>query len=126
MNRFSFHALAVILAAVFAVFVTAFFVGCDSGDDGTPSQSPPDVAGTYYAIANFGGGDKSIMLVLQMPSNDPTNDGYYVLTGFVSYGDSVLLKPNFIAPKSRRHAVQTDPELILQTAKLLNYLNRKS
>ncbi len=87
MNRFSFHNLAVILAAVFAVLVMAFFVGCDSGDDGTPI-TPPDVVGTYYAIADFGGGEQSIMLVLQMPSTNPTNDGYYVLTGFVSYGDS--------------------------------------
>jgi len=38
---------------------------------------------------------------------------------FISPGDSVLLKPNFIAPKSRRHAAQTDPEVILQTARLL-------
>jgi hypothetical protein len=88
MNRFSFQSLAVILAAVSAVFIMAFFIGCDNGDDGTPSQSPPDVTGTYYAIADFGVGDQSIMLVLQMPSSEPANDGYYVLTGFVSYSDS--------------------------------------
>ncbi|MFH1616079.1 MAG: DUF362 domain-containing protein [Planctomycetota bacterium] len=38
---------------------------------------------------------------------------------FVSPGDSVMLKPNFIAPKSRRKAVQTDPQLILEVARLL-------
>ncbi len=38
---------------------------------------------------------------------------------FVSRGDSVLLKPNFIAPRSRRHACQTDPAIIVETAKLL-------
>lgn len=85
MTRFSFHVLAVILAAVFAVYVAAFFIGCDS-DDGT--ESHPDAIGTYYAIADFSGGDQSIMLVLQMPSSEPASDGYYVLTGFVSYGDS--------------------------------------
>ena len=88
MNRFSFQSLAVILAAMFAVYIAAFFMSCDNGDDGTPSQLPPDVAGTYYAIADFGAGDQSIMLVLQMPSSEPANDGYYVLEGFISYGDS--------------------------------------
>lgn len=41
------------------------------------------------------------------------------LEKFVSRGDSVLLKPNFIAPRSRRHATQTDPAVLLETAKLL-------
>jgi len=41
------------------------------------------------------------------------------LKRFVSRGDSVLLKPNFIAPRSRRCAAQTDPAVILATAKLL-------
>jgi uncharacterized protein (DUF362 family) len=41
------------------------------------------------------------------------------LDRFVRRGDSVLLKPNFIAPKSRRRAVQTDPAVIIETAKLL-------
>ncbi|MHC4555922.1 MAG: DUF362 domain-containing protein [Planctomycetota bacterium] len=41
------------------------------------------------------------------------------LERFVRPGDSVLLKPNFIAPKSRRHATQTDPAVILETARLL-------
>jgi len=41
------------------------------------------------------------------------------LKKFVSPGDSVLLKPNFIAPRSRRHATQTDPAVILETARLL-------
>ncbi|UCC99296.1 MAG: DUF362 domain-containing protein [Phycisphaerales bacterium] len=38
---------------------------------------------------------------------------------FVKPGDSVLLKPNFIAPKSRRHAAQTHPAVVLETARLL-------
>ena len=41
------------------------------------------------------------------------------LEKFVRRGDSVLLKPNFIAPKSRRRAVQTDPAVIIETARLL-------
>ncbi len=41
------------------------------------------------------------------------------LEKFVRPGDSVLLKPNFIAPKSRRHATQTNPAVILETVRLL-------
>lgn len=41
------------------------------------------------------------------------------LDKFVRPGDTVLLKPNFIAPKSRHHATQTDPAIIIETAKLL-------
>jgi uncharacterized protein (DUF362 family) len=41
------------------------------------------------------------------------------LDKFVSRGDTVLLKPNFIAPKSRRHAAQTDPAIIIEMARLL-------
>ncbi len=41
------------------------------------------------------------------------------LEKFVSRGDSVLLKPNFISPKSRRHATQTHPAVIIETARLL-------
>jgi len=41
------------------------------------------------------------------------------LERFVGRGDSVLLKPNFIAPRSRRCATQTDPAVIIETAKLL-------
>lgn len=41
------------------------------------------------------------------------------LERFVRPGDTVLLKPNFIAPKSRRHATQTDPAILLETARLL-------
>ncbi len=44
---------------------------------------------------------------------------------FVQPGDSVLLKPNFIAPKSRRHATQTDPAVILETARLLKDFGAK-
>src|SRR4030042_5426886 len=38
---------------------------------------------------------------------------------FVKRGDSVLLKPNFIAPRSRQHATQTHPAVILEVARLL-------
>ena len=38
---------------------------------------------------------------------------------FFKRGDSVLLKPNFIAPRSRRHATQTHPEVLLAVARLL-------
>ena len=44
---------------------------------------------------------------------------------FVSSGDSVLIKPNLIAPKSRRHAVQTDPVIIIELAKLLKDFGAK-
>ena len=38
---------------------------------------------------------------------------------FIKRGDSVLLKPNFIAPRPRQCATQTDPAIIIETAKLL-------
>jgi uncharacterized protein (DUF362 family) len=41
------------------------------------------------------------------------------LETFVRPGDTVLLKPNFIAPKSRRYATQTDPAFIIEMARLL-------
>ncbi|MHC4681122.1 MAG: DUF362 domain-containing protein [Planctomycetota bacterium] len=41
------------------------------------------------------------------------------LEKFIRPGDSVLLKPNFIAPRSRRHATQTHPAVVLGTARLL-------
>ena len=41
------------------------------------------------------------------------------LDRFVKPGDSVLLKPNFIAPRSRRHAAQTHPAVLLALASLL-------
>jgi uncharacterized protein (DUF362 family) len=41
------------------------------------------------------------------------------LEKFIKAGDTVLLKPNFIAPRSRRHATQTHPAVILETARLL-------
>jgi uncharacterized protein (DUF362 family) len=41
------------------------------------------------------------------------------LEKFVRPGDTVLLKPNFIAPRSRRHATQTHPTVIIETARLL-------
>ena len=47
------------------------------------------------------------------------------LEKFISRGDSVLLKPNFIAPRSRRHATQTDPAVIIETARLLKDFGAK-
>ena len=44
---------------------------------------------------------------------------------FVRPGDSVLLKPNFIAPRSRRHATQTHPAIILELARLLKDFGAK-
>ena len=41
------------------------------------------------------------------------------LEKFVRPGDTVLLKPNFIAPRSRLHATQTHPTVIIETARLL-------
>lgn len=41
------------------------------------------------------------------------------LENFIKPGDSVLLKPNFIAPRSSRHATQTHPAIIIELAKLL-------
>ncbi len=38
---------------------------------------------------------------------------------FVRAGDSVLLKPNLIVPRSRRHATQTHPAVIIAVARLL-------
>jgi len=37
----------------------------------------------------------------------------------MSPGDTVLLKPNFIAPRSHRHATQTHPAVIIEVARLL-------
>ena len=47
------------------------------------------------------------------------------LDKFIRPGDTVLLKPNFIAPKSRHHATQTDPAIIIETARLLKDFGAK-
>ena len=47
------------------------------------------------------------------------------LDQFVRPGDTVLLKPNFIAPKSRRRATQTDPSFIVEMARLLKDFGAK-
>jgi uncharacterized protein (DUF362 family) len=47
------------------------------------------------------------------------------LQKFVTPGDTVLLKPNFIAPRSRRHAAQTHPSVIIETARLLKDFGAK-
>ena len=47
------------------------------------------------------------------------------LERFISPGDRVLIKPNFITPKSRRLAVQTDPTVIVELARLLKDFGAK-
>jgi uncharacterized protein (DUF362 family) len=47
------------------------------------------------------------------------------LEKFVSQGDTVLLKPNFIAPRSHRYATQTHPTVIIETARLLKDFGAK-
>ena len=47
------------------------------------------------------------------------------LEKFIRPGDTVLLKPNFIAPKSRHNATQTDPAVIIETARLLKDFGAK-
>ncbi len=47
------------------------------------------------------------------------------LRKFVTPGDTVLLKPNFIAPRSRRYATQTHPAVIIETARLLKDFGAK-
>ncbi len=47
------------------------------------------------------------------------------LEKFVSRGDTVLLKPNFIAPRPRHFATQTDPAIILEVARLLKDFGAK-
>jgi uncharacterized protein (DUF362 family) len=47
------------------------------------------------------------------------------LEKFVHPGDTVLLKPNFITPQSREHATQTDPAVIIETARLLKDFGAK-
>jgi uncharacterized protein (DUF362 family) len=56
-------------------------------------------------------------------------ENHFTLSGgldkFVRPGDTVLIKPNFIAPKSRHHATQTDPAIIIETARLLKDFGAK-
>lgn len=47
------------------------------------------------------------------------------LRKFVTPGDTVLLKPNFIAPRSHRYATQTHPAVIIETARLLKDFGAK-
>ncbi len=47
------------------------------------------------------------------------------LDRFISRGDTVLLKPNFISAKPRSEAVQTDPAVILAVAQLVKDLGAK-
>jgi len=47
------------------------------------------------------------------------------LASFVSPGDTVLIKPNFIAPVSRRSAAVTHPAVILEVARLLKDFGAK-
>ncbi|MHC4062311.1 MAG: DUF362 domain-containing protein [Planctomycetota bacterium] len=47
------------------------------------------------------------------------------LDRFARPGDTVLLKPNFIAPRSRHNATQTDPAIVLELARLLKDFGAK-
>ena len=47
------------------------------------------------------------------------------LEKFVSRGDSVLIKPNFITPRSRQHAAQTDPAVLVETARIVKDFGAK-
>ncbi|MDT8301171.1 MAG: DUF362 domain-containing protein [Sedimentisphaerales bacterium] len=47
------------------------------------------------------------------------------LRKFVTPGDTVLLKPNFIAPRPRSYATQTHPAVIIETARLLKDFGAK-
>jgi len=47
------------------------------------------------------------------------------LARFIKPSDHVLLKPNFIAPRSQRHATQTNPTVIIETARLLKDFGAK-
>ncbi len=47
------------------------------------------------------------------------------LEKFAKPGDTVLLKPNFITPRSRHCAAQTDPAVIIETARLLKDFGAK-
>jgi len=47
------------------------------------------------------------------------------LDKFISRGDTVLLKPNFIAPRSHRYATQTHPAVIIEVARLLKDFGAK-
>jgi uncharacterized protein (DUF362 family) len=47
------------------------------------------------------------------------------LEKFVTRGDTVLLKPNFIAPRARRCATQTDPSVLLEVARILKDFGAK-
>ncbi len=47
------------------------------------------------------------------------------LEKFIKRGDNVLLKPNFIAPRSAHHATQTHPAVIIETVKLLKDFGAK-
>jgi len=44
---------------------------------------------------------------------------------FIKRGDAVLLKPNFIAPRSHRYATQTHPAVILEVARILKDFGAK-
>lgn len=44
---------------------------------------------------------------------------------FIKAGDKVLLKPNFIAPRPQVNATQTDPAVIIETARLLKDFGAK-
>jgi uncharacterized protein (DUF362 family) len=47
------------------------------------------------------------------------------LENFIKKGDSVLLKPNFIAPRPAKYATQTHPAVVIEMAKILKDFGAK-
>ena len=44
---------------------------------------------------------------------------------FIKPGHKVLIKPNFIAPRSHRHATQTHPSVVVEIARFLKEFGAK-
>lgn len=105
MIRFAIRAS--IAGAVFAAaFALVFFAGCgDNDEENPPPPSPAGAAGTYYGIADLGGGEgleteDRIKLLIEQGSavatggNSPLQSMGIAsdsLTGYISYGDSTYI-----------------------------------
>lgn len=105
MTRF---AISVSIAGVIFAAASAFvFIGgcADDDEENPPPPSPPTAAGTYYGIANLGGGsgletEDRLKLALQQGSsvaaggNSPLHSLGITsepLSGYISYGDSAYV-----------------------------------
>ncbi|MFC1676335.1 DUF362 domain-containing protein [Planctomycetota bacterium] len=80
------------------------------------NQKPPTVALARCNDYNQQNIDRNVLRIFELLGG---------IQKFIKPGDSVLLKPNFIAPKSRRCATQTDPALIIAIAKILKDFGAK-